>query len=93
MVLTAIEQIDHDVEKYMLNRVVLNAILGVVTVAFALYGLEHAAIWGLTWANSFASTRWPSSSGASSGSGDRSVFSSPSRSCLFYGSSPLTPRA
>jgi len=48
-VLTVIEQIHHDVEKYMLNRVVLNAILGVVTgVAFALYGLEHAAIWGLT---------------------------------------------
>jgi hypothetical protein len=36
-------------ERYMLNRVVLNAILGVVTgAAFALYGLEHAAIWGLT---------------------------------------------
>jgi predicted PurR-regulated permease PerM len=48
-VLTMIEQIHRDVERYMLNRVVLNAILGVVTgVAFALYGLEHAAIWGLT---------------------------------------------
>ena len=83
-VLTAIEQIHHDVEKYMLNRVVLNAILGVVTgVAFALYGLEHAAIWGLTWANSFASTRWPSFSAASSGSGtDRSFLAVPILSVL-----------
>jgi len=44
-----IDQISTDVERYMLNRVVLNAILRVVTgVAFGLYGLEHAAIWGLT---------------------------------------------
>jgi hypothetical protein len=48
-VLTMIEQIHRDVERYMLNRVVLKAILGVVTgVIFAVYGLEHVAIWGLT---------------------------------------------
>jgi predicted PurR-regulated permease PerM len=33
----------------MLNRVLLNAILGVVTaVIYAVYGLEHAVIWGIT---------------------------------------------
>lgn len=42
-------ELQRDVSQYMLNRVVLNAALGVVTaVAFALFGLEHAAVWGLT---------------------------------------------
>jgi predicted PurR-regulated permease PerM len=45
----AIAELRRDVAQYMLNRVVLNAILGLVTaVLFALYGLEHAAVWGLT---------------------------------------------
>lgn len=45
----ALAELHRDVEQYMLNRVVLNAILGVVTwLAYALYGLEHAAIWGIT---------------------------------------------
>ncbi len=44
-----IDQIHTDVERHMLNRVVLNAVLGVVAGdTFALYGLQHAAIWGLT---------------------------------------------
>jgi len=48
-ILSVIGQIHRDVEKYMLNRVLLNAILGVVVGAvFALYGLDHAPIWGLT---------------------------------------------
>ena len=42
-------EIHRDVEQYMVNRLVLNAALGVVTWAiYAVYGLEHAAIWGLT---------------------------------------------
>ncbi len=33
----------------MLNRVALNGLLGVVTwVIYAVYGLEHAVIWGIT---------------------------------------------
>jgi predicted PurR-regulated permease PerM len=45
----ALAELHRDVEQYMLNRVALNAALGVVTwVAYALYGLEHAAIWGIT---------------------------------------------
>lgn len=45
----ALAELRRDVAQYMLNRVVLNAILGVVTaVVFAFYGLEHAAVWGLT---------------------------------------------
>lgn len=48
-ILGVLDQIQHEVEQYLLNRVVLNAILGVVTWgAFALYGLDHAAVWGLT---------------------------------------------
>lgn len=48
-ILRVLDQIQHDVEQYLLNRVVLNTILGFVTWgAFALYGLEHAAVWGLT---------------------------------------------
>ncbi|ABC80841.1 AI-2E family transporter [Anaeromyxobacter dehalogenans] len=48
-VLAALEELHRDVEQYMLNRVALNAALGVVTWAvYALYGLEHAAIWGIT---------------------------------------------
>jgi predicted PurR-regulated permease PerM len=47
--LAAMEELHRDVEQYLLNRVVLNAILGGVTwLAFGLYGLEHAAIWGIT---------------------------------------------
>jgi len=45
----ALAELRRDVAQYMLNRVVLNAILGVITaVVFAFYGLEHAAVWGLT---------------------------------------------
>jgi len=48
-VIEALSELRRDVAQYMLNRVVLNAILGVVTaVVFAFYGLEHAAVWGLT---------------------------------------------
>ncbi|GAO03859.1 AI-2E family transporter [Anaeromyxobacter sp. PSR-1] len=48
-VLAALEELHRDVEQYMLNRVALNAILGLVTWGvYALYGLEHAAIWGIT---------------------------------------------
>lgn len=47
--LAALDELHRDVEQYMLNRVVLNALLGLVTWgAFALYGLEHAEIWGFT---------------------------------------------
>jgi predicted PurR-regulated permease PerM len=47
--LAALEELHRDVEQYMLNRVVLNGLLGVVTWAvYAVYGLEHAAIWGIT---------------------------------------------
>jgi predicted PurR-regulated permease PerM len=47
--LKALDELQRDVEQYLLNRVMLNAILGVVmTVAYALYGLDHAAIWGIT---------------------------------------------
>jgi predicted PurR-regulated permease PerM len=45
----ALAELRRDVAQYMLNRVVLNAILGLVTaLVFAVYGLEHAAIFGLT---------------------------------------------
>ncbi|MFL5273404.1 MAG: AI-2E family transporter [Anaeromyxobacteraceae bacterium] len=45
----ALREIHHDLEQYMVNRLLLNAALGLVTwVVYALYGLEHAAIWGLT---------------------------------------------
>jgi len=48
-ILRILDQIQGEVERYLLNRVVLNAILGaVIGGAFALYGLEHAALWGLT---------------------------------------------
>jgi predicted PurR-regulated permease PerM len=48
-VVEALSELRRDVAQYMLNRVILNAILGVVTaVIFAVYGLEHAAVWGLT---------------------------------------------
>ena len=46
---TALAEVHHDVEQYMVNRVLINAGLGLVTwVVYALYGLEHAAVWGLT---------------------------------------------
>ena len=46
---TALAQIHRDLEHYMVNRVALNAVLGAVTWGvYAVYGLEHAAIWGLT---------------------------------------------
>lgn len=45
----ALSELRRDVAQYMLNRVILNAILGVViALVFALFGLEHAAVWGLT---------------------------------------------
>jgi predicted PurR-regulated permease PerM len=45
----AVREISHDIEQYMVNRLVLNLALGVVIWAlYALYGLEHAAVWGLT---------------------------------------------
>jgi len=45
----ALDELRREVAQYMLNRVVLNAILGVVTaLIFTFYGLEHAAVWGLT---------------------------------------------
>ena len=45
----ALREVHHDLERYMVNRVLINAALGLVTWgAYALYGLEHAAIWGLT---------------------------------------------
>jgi predicted PurR-regulated permease PerM len=47
--ITAIEEIRRDLEHYIANRVLLNAALGaVVWGVYALYGLEHAAVWGLT---------------------------------------------
>ncbi len=46
---SALDELRRDVSQYMLNRVALNAILGVITaVIFAVYGLDHAAVWGLT---------------------------------------------
>jgi predicted PurR-regulated permease PerM len=45
----AMNELHRDVEQYMLNRVALNAVLGVVTwLVYALYGLQHAAVWGIT---------------------------------------------
>ncbi|BDG02080.1 AI-2E family transporter [Anaeromyxobacter oryzae] len=45
----ALAELHRDVEQYMLNRVALNAVLGVVMwIVYGLYGLEHAAIWGIT---------------------------------------------
>jgi predicted PurR-regulated permease PerM len=45
----ALGEVHHDLERYMVNRLLLNAALGAVTwLIYALYGLEHAAIWGLT---------------------------------------------
>jgi len=45
----ALAEIQRDVKQYMVNRVLLNAALGLVTWgAYALYGLEHAPLWGLT---------------------------------------------
>ena len=47
--LAALDELHRDVEQYMVNRVALNAALGVVTWAvYALYGLDHAAVWGIT---------------------------------------------
>ena len=46
---SAIAEVHHDLEQYMVNRVAINTALGLVTWGvYALYGLEHAAIWGLT---------------------------------------------
>lgn len=48
-VIEALAELRRDVAQFMLNRVVLNGILGVVTaLVFAVYGLEHAAVFGLT---------------------------------------------
>ncbi len=47
--LAALEELHRDVEQYMLNRVALNGLLGLVTWAiYAVYGLEHAVVWGIT---------------------------------------------
>jgi predicted PurR-regulated permease PerM len=46
---SAIAEMHHDLEQYIVNRVALNTVLGLVTWGiYALYGLDHAAIWGLT---------------------------------------------
>jgi len=45
----ALREVHHDLERYMVNRFLINAALGLVTWGvYALYGLEHAAIWGFT---------------------------------------------
>ena len=47
--MSALSEVHRDVEQYMVNRVLLNAALGLVTWAiYAIYGLEHAGVWGLT---------------------------------------------
>jgi predicted PurR-regulated permease PerM len=47
--LSALREIHDDIERYMVNRLALNAVLGLITFGvYALYGLEHAAVWGLT---------------------------------------------
>ncbi len=47
--LAALEELHRDVEQYMLNRAVLNALLGVaVGLVYWAYGLEHPAVWGIT---------------------------------------------
>jgi predicted PurR-regulated permease PerM len=47
--LRALREIHHDLEQYMVNRLLLNGILGVVTWGiYAVWGLDHAAVWGLT---------------------------------------------
>ncbi len=47
--LAAIAEVHRDVEQYMVNRVLLNGALGLVTwIIYAVYGLQHAAVWGLT---------------------------------------------
>ena len=46
---SALREVHRDIEHYMLNRLALNAALGVViAIIYAVYGLEHAAVWGLT---------------------------------------------
>jgi predicted PurR-regulated permease PerM len=45
----ALDEIHRDLELYLLNRIALNAALGLVmAIIYRLYGLQHAAIWGLT---------------------------------------------
>ncbi len=45
----AVDEIYRDIEQYMVNRLLLNTVLGVVVWAiYGLYGLDHAAVWGLT---------------------------------------------
>jgi predicted PurR-regulated permease PerM len=47
--LAAVEEIQRDIEHYVVNRLLLNMALGVVTaVIYSIYGLEHAAVWGMT---------------------------------------------
>ena len=46
--LTVFREIHRAIEQYMVNRLLLNAALGVVLWGvYAVYGLEHAAVWGL----------------------------------------------
>jgi predicted PurR-regulated permease PerM len=47
--ISAVNEIQRDIEQYMVNRLALNTALGVVTwLVYMLYGLEYAAVWGLT---------------------------------------------
>jgi predicted PurR-regulated permease PerM len=44
----ALEELHRDVSQYMWNRILLNAVLGVVVWLCYAPWLEHAAVWGLT---------------------------------------------
>jgi predicted PurR-regulated permease PerM len=44
----ALDELHRDVSQYMWNRILLNAILGVVTWLCFAFWLDHAAIWGIT---------------------------------------------
>jgi predicted PurR-regulated permease PerM len=44
----ALEELHRDVSQYMWNRILLNAVLGIVTWACYAPWLQHATIWGLT---------------------------------------------
>ncbi len=44
----ALEELHRDVSQYMWNRILLNAVLGVVTWLVYVAWLDHAAVWGFT---------------------------------------------
>jgi predicted PurR-regulated permease PerM len=44
----ALEELHRDVSQYMWNRILLNALLGIVTWACYAPWLDHAPVWGLT---------------------------------------------